>query len=306
MLYYYRIAHGNFGDALNPWLWSRLAPEVCDPGNPTLFLAIGTILNRRVPAGPVKVVFGSGCGTGPPPLTDRKWFFYGVRGPRTAAKLGLAPSLALTDPAILVRRVVKLSQKKVYPASFMPHHQSTFEADWAALCARTGIHFIDPRKSVEQVLADIQQTELLLTEAMHGAIVADALRVPWIPVRLYGQFTRFKWRDWTESLGVPFEPVSIPPVYQRPALSAKGLTHAFKKITVILGLGKAKWRCYRIRPSSQQDMDDSLRALEKLAAGSKPFLSQDSSIEHLDHRLFETLGRIREDWRCSRFKPVPA
>ena len=45
---------------------------------------------------------------------------------------------------------------------------------------------------------------------MHGAIVADALRVPWIPARLYGHFMEFKWRDWTESIEVPLELASMP------------------------------------------------------------------------------------------------
>ena len=34
-LYYCRIAHDNSSDVLNPWLWSRLAPEVCAAANPT-------------------------------------------------------------------------------------------------------------------------------------------------------------------------------------------------------------------------------------------------------------------------------
>jgi hypothetical protein len=53
-LYYCQIAHDNSSDVPNPWLWSRLVPEVCAAANPTLFLAIGTILGRRVPAEPVK------------------------------------------------------------------------------------------------------------------------------------------------------------------------------------------------------------------------------------------------------------
>src|SRR5712671_6689892 len=101
---YFKIAHGNFGDDLNPWLWSRLAPEVCDDKDPALFLGIGTILSRQVPKSPVKVVFGSGCGSNrPPEELDRKWFFYAVRGPLTAAKLKLDGGLAIGDPAILVR-----------------------------------------------------------------------------------------------------------------------------------------------------------------------------------------------------------
>lgn len=303
MLYYFRVAHGNFGDALNPWLWQRLAPEVCDSDPARRFLAIGTILSRRVPAEPVKVVFGSGSSGGPPPLIDDQWFIYGVRGPLTAARLKLDPALALTDPAILVRRIHFPAQKKIHPVSFMPHHQSTGEADWGNLCARAGIHCIDPHNDVEQVLREIQQTELLLAEAMHGAIVADALRVPWIPVRLYGHFKEFKWRDWMESIQVPFRLASIPPIYQRKAVSGKSLAQAFKKIAASTGLGKAKWRHFPLTASTERETSESLRAFEKVAATQTPCLSTDQTIERLDARLFETLGQIRQDWLRRRFHP---
>ena len=302
MLYYFRIAHGNFGDALNPWLWPRLAPEACDKNDPTLFLGIGTIMSPRVPAEPIKVVFGSGCGEKTGPQVDAKWFFYGVRGPRTAARVGLPPDMVLSDPAILIRRVALPPQQKRHKLSFMPHHQSTFEADWASLCAEAGLHFIDPRGSVEQVLAEILQTELLLTEAMHGAIVADALRVPWIPVRLYGHFVEFKWRDWAESLSLNPDIHVVPPIYQRALISKDGLKQAFKKTASVIGVGKPKWRTYRIQASSKRQIAQTFQKLTTLAREMPPLLSSDSAIQRADDRLFETLGRLRQDWKDGKFK----
>ena len=303
MLYYCHIAHGNFGDALNPWLWSRLAPEVCDTNPARRFLAIGTILSRTVPAAPFKVVFGSGTSGDSAPALDEKWFVYCVRGPLTAAKLNLDARLALTDPAVLVRRVPLTPQRKIHRVSFMPHHRSAFEADWSKLCARIGMHCIDPRRDVEQVLAELQQTELLVTEAMHGAIVADALRVPWIPVRLYGHFTEFKWRDWTESVQVPLALASVPPVYERGSFSRKGVAHAFKKAATSVGLGKSKWKYFRIRPSRADEIAESVQALAKLAMTGKPQLSDEATIQRLEARLFETLGQIRAAWPRGDFKP---
>ncbi len=60
MLYYCKTPKGNFGDDLNLWLWPRLAPEVCDEQDSTLFVGIGTILSHHIPAKPVKMVFGAG------------------------------------------------------------------------------------------------------------------------------------------------------------------------------------------------------------------------------------------------------
>ena len=136
MLYYCKTPEGNLGDDLNPWLWSRLAPEVCDDRISALFVGIGTILSHRVAAEPLKMVFGAGWGGGQRPKIDDKWRFYRVRGPLTAAELKLDPALALTDPAVLVRRVPLPASRKCYPVAFMAHHQSMSKADWPALCAR--------------------------------------------------------------------------------------------------------------------------------------------------------------------------
>ena len=301
MLYYFRIAHGNFGDALNRWLWKKLCPEACDPRKDVLFLGIGTVLSPRVPAAPVKVVFGSGCGDPPPPRLDDRWRFYCVRGPLTAKKLNLEPDYALTDPAILACRSCSPPAKKTHPVSLMLHHQSMFEADWRALAERAGFHCIDPRDPVDKVLAELGQTELLLTEALHGAIVADALRVPWIPIRLYDRYSEFKWRDWTQSMQVPLNVHAVPPVYDRKFLSRKGLTHAFKKTLATTGLGKPKWKQLRVRASSERAVDRTLQHLQDLAREQKPCLSAEKHLHSLEIRLLEKLSEIREAWRNGTF-----
>jgi succinoglycan biosynthesis protein ExoV len=41
---------------------------------------------------------------------------------------------------------------------------------------------------------------------MHGAIVADTMRIPWIPVTMNPNVPAFKWNDWGQALRVPFAP----------------------------------------------------------------------------------------------------
>jgi succinoglycan biosynthesis protein ExoV len=303
MLYYCKTPMGNLGDDLNPWLWSRLAPEVCDDRASALFVGIGTILSHRMPAEPLKFVFGAGWGGGRRPKIDRKWMIYCVRGPLTAAGLKLDPALAIADPAILVRRVPRAAAKKCYPISFMPHHQSMPLADWKALCAQVGFHCINPCGGVDKVLAEVEQTELLLAEAMHGAIVADALRVPWIPVRMYGRFTEFKWRDWTQSIQAPLRIVDIAPIFERGPALWKRLDYAVKKTVARAGLGDDNWNRLGVRLSTRREISQTLRALEKTPKEQTPCLSADETIARLETRLCDKLTGLRAAWQNGQFTP---
>lgn len=211
-LYYYKDRVGNFGDDLNPWLWSRLIPEIIDQDEHTLFVGIGTILNDDIPDAEQKVVFGSGVGLGGVPRLDDSWHIYCVRGPLTASALGLPEEKAITDPAALLRTVDLPAAVHHAPVSFIPHLESQLRArirgiDLEAACEGLGIHYIDPQASVNEVLAEIQGSEVVLAEAMHGAIVADALRVPWIPIQLYDHILDFKWKDWCRSVQLQYHPI---------------------------------------------------------------------------------------------------
>jgi hypothetical protein len=211
-LFYYRDPEGNFGDDLNAWLWPRLIPDLLDDDAGTLFVGIGSILDRRIPQEPQKVVFGTGVGYGLLPVLDERWHICCVRGPLTAKALGLPARLGVTDPAALVRAVRTAPASRAHRVSFIPHFRTPRRAeamglDLGKLCASLGINYIDPRGEVEQVLAGIESSEMVLAEAMHGAIVADALRIPWAPVQLYDQILNLKWHDWCGSLGLQYTPL---------------------------------------------------------------------------------------------------
>lgn len=303
MLYYCKTSNGNFGDSLNSWLWPRLAPEVCDEHNPSLFLGVGTILSDGVPQKPLKYVFGSGwSGDARRPKIDNKWTFYCVRGPLTAVGLKLDRNVPLTDPAILIRCIPLCTQHKCYPVALMPHHQSMLKADWKTLCQRAGIHCIDPRSGVEFVISEIQKTQLLLSEALHGAVVADALRVPWIPLQIYSRFCEFKWRDWAESLQVPLYIVDLPPVFENNPPWNKRLDYALKRGFACAGLGKINWRRLEIRASTQHEIENTLCMLEKLPNKYPASLSSEKILVRLEKILFERLSSLRDAWCSSQFE----
>ncbi len=198
----------NFGDDLNLWLWPKLLPDFLDDSEEELFLGIGTVINHFVPEEPVKIVLGSGVGYGRLPKTDPSlWTFYGVRGPLSAKALGLPPSFILGDPATLIRTMPLPEARRSHPVSFMPHWESALVGRWKDACDAAGIHHIDPAAPVEDVLADLRGTDLIITEAMHGAIVADALRIPWIAVSPLLGMHAHKWNDWAGSLNIAYQPV---------------------------------------------------------------------------------------------------
>lgn len=214
-LFYYQDKIGNFGDDLNPWLWDRLLPGIFDDDPSELFVGIGTLLNQKLPAGPRKHIFGSGFGYGSPPIIDDTFVFHAVRGPHTAKILNIDTKFVLTDPAILIRTIdVPKAPHTLYKFGFVPHHLSENHFHWGPLCASLNIHYIYPSKDIDHVLLEISKCETLLCEAMHGAIIADALRIPWIPVICYDHIDALKWIDWLSTVNIHYDPIVLPALYE--------------------------------------------------------------------------------------------
>lgn len=216
---YYRSPNGNFGDDLNAVLWKAVLRPACFEADDAVLLGIGSIFREdylSAASTDRKRVFvlGSGAGTGPLPRRwpNPDWTVLAVRGPLTARVIG-RPAAAITDSAALLATTSELAPAKTKrdDVVFMPHYNSVEHSQWPDICRRLGISFIDARGSVRDTLDRIAQARLVLTEAMHGAIVADTLRVPWIPVLASPAILPFKWVDWTRSLDLSFRPMVLPP-----------------------------------------------------------------------------------------------
>jgi succinoglycan biosynthesis protein ExoV len=250
-LYYHRNKNGiaNFGDDLNPWLWGRLLPQELDDDPETMFLGIGTLLNDRLPPADARVVFGTGYGIGGPPVVSPSWTFYAVRGPHSAKALGISDEYAVTDPAILVSHFVKgRPSRPRFKFSYMPHYRNACES-WQRACQRVGFGYIDPRGSVDEVLASVQDTEVLLAEAMHGAIIADTLRVPWIAMRSREKILRSKWEDWCLSMDLRYHANATVALWDGTSLADRARAHS-KGLVASLQLLRAA------RASSSLSADD--------------------------------------------------
>ena len=289
-LYFYRGKRPNFGDELNVWLWPQLLPDFFDDDERQLFVGIGSTLFDFLPRESQKIVFGAGYGgyTAVPTI-DERWRFYFVRGRLTAAALGLDADLAVGDAAILVRSCATRPARKAHRISFMPHWESAADGEWAQVSRDAGLHYIDPCDSVENVLTQIQESEVIVAEAMHGAIVADALRVPWIPVRPIQPPNRAKWHDWASALDVT---VGWGRVTPSTALElAISLTRGHKRHAARLRTRGQRLRA--IAPGAFREI--AARSLARVATR-EPSLSSDAAIDRAHTRMLEALRRLKADF----------
>lgn len=212
--YYWESHHGNFGDDLNLWLWDFLLPGFRDVHPDVLLVGVGTVLNPvLLPSGQKKLVVGSGYGYGTPPETGNaaEWDVRAVRGPLTAQKLGLSPEMGVTDPAAMITDMPEFQNlPKIHKKTFIPHWESAEFGMWRSVCEPVGLTYLDPRGEAKSVIRHIAQSELIVAESMHGAILADAFRVPWVAVSTSRSINNFKWNDWASSVGTTYEPRYVP------------------------------------------------------------------------------------------------
>lgn len=231
MKLYYAYGSGfgdkkNFGDELNAYLWKEILPDgFLDHDSSTLFVGIGTLITPQLPKAGRLIVAGSGCGKDRWDHQRPLWKILSVRGPLSARALGIESSLAITDPAILCRKVWPGGRAERFSPeqrascetvshcrfSFMPHMGEAQVNDgvWREICERAGVYYIDPFGSPLKVIQEIVASEHVYCQAMHGAIVANAYGVPWSALAPHGGVGSFKWTDWALSVGCHYDPLRI-------------------------------------------------------------------------------------------------
>lgn len=211
ILYRWQGASTNFGDELNTILWPRLLPGFFDQNPAATFVGIGSVLDQRHAGPHLKIVAGAGYGGYEPrPRLDTSWIIHWVRGPRTAAALDLPASLALGDPAVLVPPALDLAASSGRDIGFLPHFESMARGAWGQVADLAGVTLIDPRGDPLDILRRIAGCRMVLSEALHGVIVADALRVPWIAIRPQVRIHRAKWSDWSDTMALTPRFASLP------------------------------------------------------------------------------------------------
>lgn len=205
----------NFGDAMNAWIWQRVFPATMMRADDDIrLIGIGSLIKKELEyVKGLKVVFGTGSGYGNFPTAQEieKWHVYFVRGPLTARFLGLDKSKAVIDAAWLISQ---LEEFKLIPDKkgtvFVPHFTTGINSSWENVCQRADVSFINPLDDTFDVIRRIASAELAIVESLHGAIIADYFRTPWIPLILSESTLPFKWVDWCASINVEYSPYKLP------------------------------------------------------------------------------------------------
>jgi len=213
-VFYYSVTK-NFGDHMNSWLWRRVFPDLIEEQSGDVLVGIGSLIKSDLSKVPgKKIIFGTGSGYGPMPVPEEidDWNIYFVRGPLTARLLKLPPSKALVDGAWLVDQLEDLRYRPQQRRGvvFVPHWTTDLYANWRQPCEQAGVEYVSPFLEGSQVFKSIATAEVAVVESLHGAIMADYYRVPWIPVVTRGRVLSFKWLDFCQSLGLAYRPIELP------------------------------------------------------------------------------------------------
>ncbi len=302
MLYQWRGDAPNFGDELNTLLWPRLLPSFFDSDPGTRFLGIGSILDDRHRGARTKVVAGSGYGGYERRAAlDRSWVIHWVRGPWTARQLGLPPALGIGDPATLLPVAGFPTAAPGNEIGFMPHFESMAYGAWQQAAPQAGITLIDPRDDPTTVLAAIGRCRILISEALHGVIVADAMRVPWIAVRPLARIHRAKWWDWAATQDIKLMFRHLPASSLLAWAAASGLAGLHRGRTLLDRQDK------RLRTAAAAAFTARAAAALRRVATAQPQLSDDVALNRCQTRMQERIDILRQQpYRGSAIAPSSA
>lgn len=218
-----------------------------------------------------------------------------MRGPYTAKELGVSQDLVITDSALLIRQVEEPVYNMSGDIGFIPHYASCRTADWDNIAKEAGLRFISPEWSVDKFLSELKKCKLVLAEAMHGAIVADALRIPWQPIILGAHVNQIKWQDWLDTIELKYTPSQTVEYFKnvQKLTFAQSFKNKIKRQVLSAGLGKNMYKP-PVRDSSEKLRHKVISDLSTFKLTSQGFLSNEHIQNKLLTRFNDVLDRMRK------------
>jgi len=196
----WHVGQPNFGDDLNPYFFQKLLakPVRLVRQSQVHLLGIGSILNVAKSGSIV-----AGCGLLSPELKPRPSAarIISLRGYLTAEAIGCEPG-HYGDPALLVARLFPRIRKALYRIGVIPHHS---RRGCSQSAPRRDVLFIDPGWHPLRVIDAITQCQGILSQSLHGLIIADAYDIPngWLAPDQAMIGGEFKFADYFGTTKIP-------------------------------------------------------------------------------------------------------
>lgn len=205
---FWHIGQPNFGDDINPSFYKLLCRNDFhfQTNRSELHgLGMGSILHS---ANGQSVVLGSGMiGADFKPKGIDFQKVHMVRGELTKRAIGLPETVAVADPMVLLSEVWSAPKLRSHRIGYVPHVSNYLVA---TRFQAKGIFVINPAWDPWRVVASIADCEFLLSQSLHGLIVADALQIPnaWVMPSQGMVGGRFKFDDYYTTVDQQKEPIS--------------------------------------------------------------------------------------------------
>ncbi len=283
---------------MNEWIWDELTPDLANLGSEDdVLVGLGSILhgNRLRSYKSEIAIMGSGYNLGSTidEETYRRCRFYAVRGPKTKAAFELSDSVAMLDPGSLAADLQAPSLTSHQRVLFIPHRKNMLEEELEFpledIVKEAGLELLSPGLDSRFVLEKISGASLVVSESLHGLIVADAYRVPWIAVKFGPRVTPYKFRDWGASLDVDIDFIDLFP-------GLNFIARLERKLSRHLGVkGQSlDWRKH-LDHFGGHISSKFIKSLQA-AARNRPTLSRDDILNQRKAHFYEALEKFKKDF----------
>jgi pyruvyltransferase len=203
----WHVGRPNFGDDLNPVLWQAILARRVRLGacSGRHVLGMGSILERATSR---SLVAGSGFLRPPRPDARVSCPVLSVRGRLSAACV--PGPVMLGDPAVLTPLLFPRPARPRTAVGIVPH---VTELEAARATMPAGAEVIDVRGHPLEVVRRIASCRRILSQSLHGLIVADAYGVPnaWLAPSSGMIGGRFKFDDYYSTTDRRPEPIAVTP-----------------------------------------------------------------------------------------------
>ena len=199
----------NFGDAIGPILAERLLglrPVWTDPREASLVM-VGSVL-EVLPDDYSGIILGSGFINAGSTRAFPQASIVSVRGP--LSKRQLSRDCAIGDPGLILSDVLQIQSSPRKGTAVIPHY-----IDQDLHLRFPDFPIIDITANPKEFLKEMSKVDSVITSSLHAIIAADGMGIPrqWVPHdAVIGN--GFKFRDYSESVGVPLVPnefIEAPP-----------------------------------------------------------------------------------------------